>query len=287
MNFGQIHLLLIEDNAGDARLIQEALNETRESPVIMHRVERIADGLELLRAGGIDAVLLDLYLPDGEGLNTVHRVLAKAENVPVLVLTVANDKATAFRALQAGAQDYLFKDELRGENLARALRYAIERQRLLTAVKGNSFSDTLTGLFNRDGFIAIGQQYLHLARSRNEPALAIVAELQGAEAIHGQWGSYELDAALSDVAASLRSAFTPAELLGFFGHQRFGVLILGHTDSAACRARIEAELLKRKREHRPAYPLAPTLRAAQFDPYTKEDIHTLLSRAERPDATRL
>lgn len=283
MNIGKIHLLLIEDNDGDVRLIQEALNDAGDGSAILHRVERVADGLEKLQAGGIDAVLLDLSLPDGEGLNTVHRILAKSESVPVLVLTVSADKATAFRALQAGAQDYLFKDELEGRYLARALRYAIERQRLLGAVKGNSLIDTLTGLYNRDGFLAVGVQYLHIAAQRHETALLISAQLQGAEAIDGQWGSYELDAAIAEAANGLRDAFTPAELIGLTGRQRFAVLVLNERDADGCRARIENALRRRTQEQRLAYPLALNMHTVLYDPATEPPttaIHDLLARAE-------
>lgn len=282
MNIGNMHLLLIEDNDGDARLIQEALNEVPENIVVLRRARRIAEGLEMLAHGGIDVILLDLYLPDGEGLNTVHRVLAKAGDIPVVALTVANDRGTAFRALQAGAQDFLYKDEFDGEILARALRYAIERQRLLTAVRTQSLRDTLTGLYNRAAFVEIGAQYLRLARTRREPVLLLHGALTNAEAIHSQWGPLELDAAFADTGAALRDACEPGDLIGLIETNSFAILCLNRGADAAAelRKRIGDLLIKEPRGDRPVYPLTLSLHAVVFDEQRDGDIHGLVSRAQ-------
>lgn len=122
-----IRLLLIEDNPADAELIQEALGEASRS-FRLERCARLEDGLSRLARGGIQVLLLDLSLPDAFGLEGLRRVRAEWPELPVVVLTGQADASLGARALQEGAQDYLIKGECDGPPIARALRYAIERQ---------------------------------------------------------------------------------------------------------------------------------------------------------------
>jgi diguanylate cyclase (GGDEF)-like protein/PAS domain S-box-containing protein len=126
---GKIRILLIEDSPSDARLIREVL--CREAPrgfEIEHE-GRLSDGIARLARGDIDAVLLDLTLPDSTGLDTFTATAAAAGRVPVLVFTGLDDDELARQAVSAGAQDYLPKGSVDGHSLARALRHAIERKR--------------------------------------------------------------------------------------------------------------------------------------------------------------
>ena len=125
----QINILLVEDNPGDRRLIQEALKEAGGNRFKLDCTDRLAAGLERLRASKPDAIILDLSLPDSQGLASFTRVHEKAPDVPVVVLTGLKDEAVAGQAMRAGAQDYLMKGEVAGGVLVRALLYGIERQR--------------------------------------------------------------------------------------------------------------------------------------------------------------
>jgi serine phosphatase RsbU (regulator of sigma subunit) len=124
-----LRVLLIEDNRGDARLIQEYLAEVEGLSFHLEHVDRFAAGLDRLARGGIDVVLLDLSLPDARGLETFVRLHAECPGVPVVVLTGFNDEVLAVKAVQEGAEDYLVKGYVNGNLLARSLSYAIERFR--------------------------------------------------------------------------------------------------------------------------------------------------------------
>lgn len=121
-------VLLVEDNPGDARLIEEELAEAAPSAFDLTWVERLKDGLSTLEEDGTDVVLLDLSLPDSTGLDTVQRVHDASPGAPIVVLTGFEDEALGTRAVRGGAQDYLVKDQVDGDRLARAMRYAIERR---------------------------------------------------------------------------------------------------------------------------------------------------------------
>src|SRR5579864_8622852 len=95
--------------------------------------ERLASGVERLRQGDIELVLLDLSLPDSNGLDTFDVVHAAAPLVPVVVVSGLDDEAVAVSAVHHGAQDYLVKGQLDGGTILRSMRYAIERQRLEAA----------------------------------------------------------------------------------------------------------------------------------------------------------
>lgn len=124
-----VHVLLIEDNPGDARLVREALCGAATIEASVTTVARLDDGLSLLDRGGIDVVLLDLTLPDSRGIDTFRRLRDYARKLPVIVLSGMADEVLAVQAVREGAQDYLVKGEAPAHLLVRAIRYGIERQR--------------------------------------------------------------------------------------------------------------------------------------------------------------
>ncbi len=129
MSDERLKVLLVEDNAGDARLIQESLLEAKGEPFDVEIADSLSAALERLGKGGIEAVLLDLGLPDSQGWSTFDTIKGKAPTIPVIVLTGLSDEALALKMVQKGAQDYVAKMELNGGILPRAIRYAIERER--------------------------------------------------------------------------------------------------------------------------------------------------------------
>ena len=132
MRDGTIVTLLVEDNPGDARLIQEALSEIVQPHFHLKRVENLAGAREALAQQDFAAIFLDLSLPDSQGMNTVRQIELAAPDVPLIVLTGLDDEALAVEAVRSGAQDYLVKSDVTPHLLARVARYAIERQRLVT-----------------------------------------------------------------------------------------------------------------------------------------------------------
>jgi signal transduction histidine kinase len=127
LNINQIHVLLIEDNHEDARFIQETLLEVVTPIFTFNHVDRLNMALQALAWEQPDVVLLDLSLPDTQGLETFTQVQAIAPDSPILILTGIDDERLAISAMQLGAQDYLIKGSLEGDMLVRSIRYSIER----------------------------------------------------------------------------------------------------------------------------------------------------------------
>ncbi len=121
-------ILLIEDNPSYARLVQKMLAVSSQVECQIECAERLSTGLEYLVKGKIDVVLLDLGLPDSQGLDTLRKVHAQAPAVPIVVLTGIDDETLAVQAMRQGAQDYLVKGDINSKTLQRVMRYAIERK---------------------------------------------------------------------------------------------------------------------------------------------------------------
>jgi diguanylate cyclase (GGDEF)-like protein/PAS domain S-box-containing protein len=127
-------LLLIEDNAGDARLFRETLREQESHEIALTHVGRMSDAEIYLATHSVDIILLDIGLPDVQGLEAVRRARAAAPRTTLVVLTGQDDESLATRALQEGAQDYLVKGQIETRGLLRSLRHAAERKTMEEAL---------------------------------------------------------------------------------------------------------------------------------------------------------
>ncbi len=128
MSNKHIKILLIEDNLGYVRLVQKMLTVSSQGEYQIECADRLSTGLEYLVREEIDVVILDLGLPDSQGLDTLGEVRAQAPAVPIVVVTGIDDEVLAVQALRQGAQDYLVKGDIDRKTLRRVIRYAIERK---------------------------------------------------------------------------------------------------------------------------------------------------------------
>jgi two-component system, sporulation sensor kinase A len=126
-----VPLLLLEDNQADAHLLMNMLQKTDDLQWQVIHADRLKNAIDYLSCTQFEIVLLDLFLPDSQGLETVIRIRDVVQNLPIVVLTEIDDRQLALQALAQGAQDYLVKSQLTPEMLLRAIRYAIERSKIL------------------------------------------------------------------------------------------------------------------------------------------------------------
>lgn len=132
-----LSILVFEDNEADANLLAEYL-DISELPHRLTIVKRLTEGLKLLKNQHYDLILLDLSLADTQGIETLEALREFTDDEVLIVLTGEQDEQLSLKALQAGAQDYLFKDTLNGEVLRRSIRYSIERANMLKKVEAQA-----------------------------------------------------------------------------------------------------------------------------------------------------
>lgn len=139
-------ILLVEDNPVDRMFVTQSLRQVDGFEYELVLCESLAEALESLVTSTFDVVLLDLWLPDCEGLETCHRLVAAVRNIPVVVMTATDDRTLATEAMRSGAQDYLVKGAFPGSAIARVLRYAIDRYHFHRemAQRDNRFQEVLS-----------------------------------------------------------------------------------------------------------------------------------------------
>jgi len=147
MDKQQIHVLLVEDSPSDARLQRHRFSRLDPTEWQLHHVERLADAIESCATLPIDVVLLDLNLPDADGLETVTEFREAIPHLPIVVLTGNNDEELALGAMAHGAQDYLLKDDITIPLLVKTIRYGIERGQILKKLQDSE--RRFRGIFNQ------------------------------------------------------------------------------------------------------------------------------------------
>jgi DNA-binding NarL/FixJ family response regulator len=255
-----LQLLLVEDSLEDEQLLCEALLEIEEnrlwcnwrrSSILL--VDRLSDALECLQRDSFDAVLLNLSLPDSSTLlDSFLEVSAGAAAVPILVLADEADENLANRLLRAGAQDVLLKSEIECAPLAHAIRYAIERQRRLSAARASAFVDELTGVLSRHAFLNVASHYT------GQLLLASIEIAADRDA---------LDPTLIHAADVLRTAFEPPSILGRSDRCRFCIITTGLTETT-----VEAML-----HHAAAQMVAQDVRFSLAPIHPHDNLEELLS----------
>lgn len=128
-----MRVLVVEDSTTDSTIVQRYLQRDSEAPEL-HTAARLSDALAIAQSTALDVILLDMSLPDAQGVDAVRRMRAAVPHVPIVILSGMEDESVATEAVQAGAQDYLIKGHADDVTLRRALRYAIERQQLLDRI---------------------------------------------------------------------------------------------------------------------------------------------------------
>jgi diguanylate cyclase (GGDEF)-like protein len=275
-------ILLVEDNPGDARLLREALAEIAESEFELTCCQTTTQALEFLASGKPDVILSDLGLPDAQGLEAVKSIRSAAPDVPLVVLTALNDESLAVEAVQTGAQDYLVKSQINSSSLWRALRYAMERQRVQLEVLNQALVDDLTGLKNRRGFLSLGQHQLKLACRTGQRVLLAFFDLDGLKRINDTLGHQEGNRALIDAAGVLKDSFRQSDILARLGGDEFAALIVDSLSDKAetVTRRIQEKLNALNASSGRSYDVSFSVGIVAADPTHPTNLETLLSQAD-------
>ena len=280
-------ILLVEDNALDARLLRElladaeALNGAERYEII--NAQRLQTALGLLAHRSFDAILLDLSLPDANGLETFERLFEHASDIPIVVMTGLDDDALALSAVQKGAQDYLVKGQVTTPLLVRAIRYAVERHRMQSQLRTLSLVDELTGLYNRRGFLTLAEQQLKLAQRSGAEMRMFFADLDGMKQINDNFGHNEGDWAIIKTAEILRQTFRESDIIARFGGDEFTALAAIKPNEAEDKIldRLQSNATAINEKYRRPFKLQISVGSAHFDPKNIRSIEHLMGEADK------
>ena len=260
--------------------LREHLQST-DGDTELHGAGELSGALERLSGGGVDAVILDPDLPDSQGIVSFERMYAFAPDVPVIVLTNNGEDDLAVRAVQGGAQDCMLKNEADPSVLLRSVRYAIERHRLLTALRSLSLIDGLTELYNLRGFSDLGEQYLKLAGRSSRAASLIFLDIDRFKTINDTLGHHVGDRALLSVADALRDTFRRSDIIARMSGDEFAVLALETSEENAegLVERLRAELTEVNETTRERFQLSVSIGLARYDGDDAVSLEDLLGQA--------
>ena len=275
-------VLLIEDDPGDARTVREMLYEVNSTRFHLTHVDRVSHAVQLLGQVSFDAVLLDLGLPDAEGLDAVKPICGAAPDVPIIVLSGMEHEHLAVHAVQLGAQDYLVKGLGTGNVIARSIRYAIERKRSEEYIHHVANHDSLTNLPNRRLLVDRLNQALARAR-RNRRLLAVLfLDLDHFKTINDTLGHTVGDLLLQGVSERLTACTRQSDTVARLGGDEFVLVLpdIAHIeDVAALATKIKEALKPRFQVGRHELFVSASIGLSLY-PSDGEDAETILRHAD-------
>src|SRR2546428_1507948 len=217
-------VLLVEDNRGDARLVQELLAEAESGRFEVSHVERLAEARQQLMETGAGCVLLDLSLPDASRLEALMELRAAAPDVPIVILSGLQDELLAVKAVQEGAQDYLIKGRVDGQAIGRSITYAVERKAQEMELAHQAMHDSLTGMPNRTLFLDRLKHAVMRAKRHHTLMGVMFLDLDDFKPINDTHGHEAGDRLLVALAGRLQDGLRASDTAARFGGDEFMIL---------------------------------------------------------------
>ena len=227
-----LRVLLMESEPEEVLFLQDVLREIeqngwlREWPKIEPEYAVTwAEAERTLLTSPPHAILLSPDLADKQGVETFRLAQAAAPEVPIILLVNNGDESLAAKLIREGAEDFIFKKKVDCEPLAHALRNAVLRHRLLAATRAQALTDSLTGLYNRAGFLQAAERDHHLAERLGRRWMILVAEPRNLAVLGRALGEQRRELALIEAADQLRAIASPADTLARVsdGHFALGI----------------------------------------------------------------
>ncbi len=251
MKIQTIKILLVEDNHEDVCLLKDILVDSENILFKLRHVGLLGDALKCLPEEGFDLILLDLSLPDSQGVDTFSKVHARAPHIPVIVVSCLINEIKAISAVQMGAQDYLVKGHINSYTVKHSIMAAIERHRVLSEIERErqlehqlAYFDDLTNLPNRQLFNDRLKQVLSgVDRYQLRMALMFL-DLDGFKQINDTLGHDAGDLLLRSVASRLKECIRESDTVARIGGDEF-TFILPQINHASDVHQLAQKILKK------------------------------------------
>lgn len=222
-----IKVLLVEDNSNDARQALQMLHKAGRGQIEVTHVERLSTALRRLSLESFDAIIMDLALVDTHGLDTLTLIQAAMARMPIVVLSDKPDETLERQTMQRGAQDFLIKGQWSEDQLARAVRHAVERKRAERNLAYLAQHDPLTALANRTLFQdRLGQAVARAKRKKQEVGVVLLG-LDRFKEINEALGRERGDELLVATGERLRKCMREVDTVARLGGDEFTVLLEG------------------------------------------------------------
>jgi diguanylate cyclase (GGDEF)-like protein len=220
-------LLLVEDNPDDAAFLGASLRRHRVGEVDLVHVCSLQEAVARMAGEPFDVVLLDLNLPDGNGLACVDAIQSVNDRLPIVVLSGQDNEEFAVSILNRGVQDYLVKWEGQGRTILRSVRYAIERKRSELRLNYLAQFDPLTEIGNRQYFHDQLQRAAARARREGGKVALFFLDIDQFKIVNDTLGHHAGDQLLQEVAQRLSSQVRTGDVMARLGGDEFAILMEG------------------------------------------------------------
>ena len=277
-----IKILYVEDEIDHVILMREFTREIKNVHYEMTHVQQLYEALLELDSERYDIVMLNLSLPDKQGLDIITMVCERAPEIPVIVMTSMDDETMAIKALQRGAEEYLVKRKMNSNALSRILRYAIMRHKGRVELQSLSLVDDLTGLYNRRGFMLFAQQQLSIAIRTKRGMILFFIHLEGLNQINEKFGRQYEDLAKIETTNILKDAFRESDIIARHGRDEFTAIAIESFDAnnEIIITRLLDELQRRNKQENRQYKLSLSIGTAYYDTEELCTIEELINRAK-------
>ncbi len=280
---GEKKVLLLEDDDFDAAVTRELLEKCCRRPFIVERCKLLSEACSLLARDEFLAVLVDMNLPDSNGLDTVREVHQTNPETPIVVLSGTDDASIAVAALGIGAQDYLPKTALDSRALERVIQYSISRKQKENDLTTKAYYDSLTGLGNRA--LLYDRWRRGLSRSRRAERLVgvLVVDVDNFKTVNDTHGHEAGDLLLMHLSGRLTAYVRSTDIVARLGGDEF-IVVLENV-----RSKREVDLVRDKLMNSVNYSLAAngkkitysvSIGSAIIDPDTEEDLMLAMRAAD-------
>ena len=239
-------VLLVEDQESEAYVIQRLLNHSESQSFSVVHSPSLADAVTQLATGDFDVCLLDLGLPDGSGIDSLHQIRSVDARIPIVVLTGNDCETLGLATIESGAQDFVAKDAISAQLLSRSLRFSIARQRKMLGHAADANTDQLTGMPNRR---RLNDSFNELSKGSDSLSVALI-DIDHFKNVNDNHGHLVGDRVLQHIGELIQTAVGGKVQCARFGGEEFALLLpntsVEETYLIACEllSEIEAAVMK-------------------------------------------